>query len=134
MKSMIHELTTGIVYTETKSISQYPDTQDDFVPMNNFKIHFLPCDPQETFVKKAGKYQDFFDGIFLSTALAHRIENCPSIIKPEGKIVVEGANYMLDLTREQVAAYQDKVIQLAQSCNLKREDRPHYGELLVYTK
>ncbi|KAJ3301926.1 Dynein assembly factor 3, axonemal [Kappamyces sp. JEL0829] len=136
VQSMVHELTTGCVFQDTQvaAIQEVP-AEAPVVPLDRIKIHFLPCDPQETLVKKAAKWDQAFDRVFLSSALAHRLPETQRVLKPQGQVVVEGAQYMLDLSREQLAAYTEKVLQLAASAGLKCDAQPdRYGDFLVFTK
>lgn len=129
VKSMMHEMSTGCLYLpdekpalENSTPSTDPEQDQKFIPLENTKFFFLPCDPQETFVKKKQKYSGFFDTIVFSSALAHRLSDSIDLLKSGGNgcAVVEGARMMLDLTVEQVVAYRDKVDQMAQEIGLKK--------------
>lgn len=97
------------------------------LPVDRVKVFFLPCNPAETLEKKSKKYQNSFHSIFLSTGLAHRLGDCvPLLLEETGRIYVESANMMLDLTKEMVQGYEDKIMEMSKQVNgacLKRVDR-----------
>lgn len=119
MEQMVHEINFGHAFE--KAITEIQDDSDwDIGHFVDFK--FLPCDPADTFVKKLQKYQGIFDLVYLSSALSHRLENCSSIVKNGGRVVVEGAKYLLELSGEQVGLYEDKIKEMGQKAGLKQHN------------
>lgn len=121
---MIWELETGTLYKpdQTATIKEVAENEvEDGLsggnispPVDRIKIFFLPCNPAETLEKKVKKYENSFDSIYLSTGLAHRLGDCVALLQEEtGRIHVESANMMLDLTKEMVEGYEEKVCEMA---------------------
>ena len=139
---MIHELNTGHVYFSDQplKITELADDQEEkkpFVPVENIKIIFLPCNPSETLIKKKAKFLNSFHSIFVSSALAHRIPDCAPLLKPGGigKMFIETANMMLDLNNEQLAAYLDKIDEMAKPNGLVRDKEIVSGkDFVVFQK
>ena len=134
---MVWELETGMLYkpNQTATINEVPENEEaagaevdgaSSVPVDRVKIFFLPCNPAETLEKKKKKYENSFHSIYLSTGLAHRLGDCvPLLLEETGRIYVESANMMLDLTKEMVQGYEDKIMEMAKQVNgacLKRVD------------
>jgi Domain of unknown function (DUF4471) len=127
----MHEFTTHSVYSDTP-VSQITEIDDEFDPLRGIKIIFLPCDPAETFVKKHKKYTGSFDAIFISSALAHRIKDAKSLLKEDGKAVVENATYILSLKPEQKEMFTVKVDEMAKETGLQKVGLDGTSEFLVY--
>ena len=54
----------------------------------NVQVHFLPCDPTYLFTKKRTNFEGFFDRIFISNSLAHRVADAASLLKPESGLMI----------------------------------------------
>ena len=50
--------------------------------------------------------------------MAHRTVDLRSILKPSGKCAVETARFMIDLRKEQMQAFSDKIIDMARENGL----------------
>lgn len=139
---MIHELNTGLIYVPDQplNITELPseDTQTKpFIPIDHIKIFFLPCNPVETLIKKKAKFLDSFHYIYVSSALAHRVPECTPLLKSGGigSMFIETANMMLDLNKEQVAAYLDKIDEMAASAGLIRNEELTSGkDFVIFNK
>jgi hypothetical protein len=115
---MIQETTTGMQYS--KDILAISEQFESFDILKRFKVKLLPCDPNETFVKKLAKFTDKFDIAYLSAAMSHRIPDCQRVLKSNGHLIVESAKYLLDLNKEQCQLFQEKVHAMATEARLKK--------------
>ncbi|KAJ3068058.1 hypothetical protein HDU98_008782 [Podochytrium sp. JEL0797] len=87
-------------------------TPNDLI--NRVQIHLLPAatPPFPNLLKKHVQ----FNSIFLSNTSAHHLSNIPpECLMPHATVHVETARYMLDLKAEQVAAFQEKVLELGKA-------------------
>ena len=132
---MLHEMQTGVIYQE-QAPSAITELHQDYSLVDRTKITLLPCDPAETFVKKAKKYANHFDVIFISNALAHRVTDAVAVLEHGGHVIVESARYMLDLTKEQKEQFGITVNEMAEKAGLKRVEPIKLGadaDFYVYT-
>ena len=87
--------------------------------LENLKITFLPFDPSYLFIKKKTQFQGKFNRIFISNALAHRVGDASSLLNPsDGKMIVETAHFMPDLTKEQINLFTKKIVEMGNELQL----------------
>ncbi|KAI8902099.1 hypothetical protein BC833DRAFT_617068 [Globomyces pollinis-pini] len=144
VKSMIHEILTGTEFTPTPSITPIDHTQDPLtIPKNNFKVFFLSNNPMETFEKKSSRqFKEFFDIIYLSHNLSHRVKNTNTMLKPNGLVVIESIKYLLNLNHQQINDYKTNIKNIATESGLKgklyadgKEDlTKNYADYFVFGK
>lgn len=82
------------------------------------KITFLPFNPNETF--KRQKYKGAFKTIWLSKDYAQLLPQCTEVLGEEGIVHVEHARFAFELTQEQIALYEQKVVEIAAEAGLER--------------
>ena len=124
------------IFDEIEELSQKqaPDqpTEDEpsrisFQALPEFKITFLPTDPAtllEPTSSKFKNFQGFFDVAVIGHALAHRVANIHSVLKPgTGQVVVESSKYLTELSPEAQSAYLTQVMQLARGLDRPASDR-----------
>jgi dynein assembly factor 3 len=88
-------------------------------------------------VKKQKKYTNFFDIIFISSALGHRINDAKIMLKvnDDSRVVVESATYIIDLKKEQKDLFSRKITEMAINSGLKKVEiarKNQSEEFLVY--
>ena len=83
------------------------------------KVSFLQTGVDELAGKAA--FRDFFDVVHLSGATAHHLkeEGFGNILADKARVVVETAKYLVPLTKEQDAAYVEKIAEYATERGLK---------------
>jgi hypothetical protein len=106
---------------------------------NDSKIIFLPCDPSEIFTKHRAKYLNFFDVIYISSALAHRVKDAIGLLRisddrlsSTSRVVVESATFIIDLNKQQKELFNEKIDEMALDSGLKKVKLDRRSEFLVY--
>ncbi|XP_034414003.1 dynein assembly factor 3, axonemal-like [Cyclopterus lumpus] len=88
-------------------------TINDLVHLNGISVTFLPSDSLYKLPDKL-KYSHFFNTIYFSASCVHQLgPTMRQIAAPDAVLVVELAKYILDLTKEQVAGFAEKVVSIA---------------------
>ncbi|XP_075949732.1 dynein axonemal assembly factor 3 isoform X1 [Anarhichas minor] len=88
-------------------------TINDLMHLNGISVTFLPSDSLYKLPEKQ-KYSHFFNTIYFSASRVHQLgPTMRQIAAPDAVLVVELAKYILDLTKEQVAGFAEKVASIA---------------------
>jgi dynein assembly factor 3 len=133
VKQIIHETTTGTRYSREKLALS--EEFESFDVLKRFKVKLLPCDANEVFVKKLTKFSDQFDVVYLSAAMSHRIPDSVKVLKSNGRLIVESAKYLLDLSKEQCHAFYEKVHELAkEECLKKSAEETKDADYFIFLK
>jgi hypothetical protein len=130
--SAIFEFLTGCIYIPKEKALAAESCEYDIT--ERIKLCFLPCNLNETFVKNERKYADFFDIIYLGNSFGHRVQDSVSLCKSNGKIFVEGVNYLYDLRQEHVLAYNEKILEQAKQKGLKKLFDQDLPDFLIFNK
>ncbi|KTG37603.1 hypothetical protein cypCar_00030225 [Cyprinus carpio] len=60
------------------------------------------------------KYRNLFNTIFCSASMVHQLDSSlREITAPDAALVIELAKYLLDLSKEQVSGFSDRVTEIA---------------------
>merc|ERR1712224_745775 len=101
----------------------------DMLAASGVTLHFLHGSV-ETALKKA-KYKNTVDLAYLSSFYAHEIshEVLQGILKPGARFITETCRFVLELTPEQRAAYEQKVSDMCVAAGWERQAPPPKNEL-----
>uniref|UniRef100_A0A8C2WEZ7 Dynein axonemal assembly factor 3 n=1 Tax=Cyclopterus lumpus TaxID=8103 RepID=A0A8C2WEZ7_CYCLU len=105
-----------LTHRENKTVAVYETvlkSPSDLVHLNGISVTFLPSDSLYKLPDKL-KYSHFFNTIYFSASCVHQLgPTMRQIAAPDAVLVVELAKYILDLTKEQVAGFAEKVVSIA---------------------
>lgn len=120
--SLIHQLTNGTPYTAaSKDITEVDpctSTDDDHATtgplLNNCcQVTLLPLSSASELGKKA-KFENLFDVAYFSNSMVHHlVSGVENSFAPGCTLLLETANFMLDLKKEQKADYIQKITAMA---------------------
>nr|XP_055038325.1 dynein axonemal assembly factor 3-like [Misgurnus anguillicaudatus] len=86
----------------------------DLMNLNGVKVSFLSPDSLTKLPLK-NRYRNLFNTIFCSASMVHQIDSSlRQIAAPDAVLVVELANYLLDLSKEQVSGFAERVKEIAE--------------------
>uniref|UniRef100_A0A8C2C3A0 Dynein axonemal assembly factor 3 n=1 Tax=Cyprinus carpio TaxID=7962 RepID=A0A8C2C3A0_CYPCA len=97
---------------------QHPAEQQtqvlDLLNVNGVKVKFLSPDSLSKLPVK-NKYRNLFNTIYCSASMVHQLDSSlREITAPDAALVIELANFLLDLSKEQVSGFADKVKEIAE--------------------
>ncbi|KTF80357.1 hypothetical protein cypCar_00010950 [Cyprinus carpio] len=97
---------------------QHPAEQQtqvlDLLSVNGVKVKFLSPDSLSKLPVKT-KYRNLFNTIYCSASMVHQLDSSlREITAPDAALVIELANFLLDLSKEQVSGFADKVKEIAE--------------------
>ncbi|CAM4723824.1 unnamed protein product [Leuciscus chuanchicus] len=86
----------------------------DLLRLNGVKVSFLSPDSLNKLPLK-NKYRNLFNSIFCSASKVHQLDSSlREIAAPDAVLVIELANFLLDLSKEQVSGFADRVKEIAE--------------------
>ncbi|XP_073720256.1 dynein axonemal assembly factor 3 isoform X1 [Misgurnus anguillicaudatus] len=86
----------------------------DLMNLNGVKVSFLSPDSLTKLPLK-NRYRNLFNTIFCSASMVPQIDSSlRQIAAPDAVLVVEMANYLLDLSKEQVSGFAERVKEIAE--------------------
>ncbi|RXN36834.1 dynein assembly factor axonemal [Labeo rohita] len=97
---------------------QHPAEQQthklDLMNLSGVKVSFLSPDSLNKLPLKS-KYRNLFNTIFCSASMVHQLDSSlTEIAAPDAALVIELAKYLLDLSKEQVSGFADRVKEIAE--------------------
>uniref|UniRef100_A0A673FQC9 Dynein assembly factor 3, axonemal-like n=2 Tax=Sinocyclocheilus rhinocerous TaxID=307959 RepID=A0A673FQC9_9TELE len=97
---------------------QHPAEQQtqvlDLLSVDGVKVTFLSPDSLSKLPLKK-KYRNLFKTIYCSASMVHQLDSSlREITAPDAALVIELANFLLDLSKEQVSGFADKVKEIAE--------------------
>ncbi|XP_075461568.1 dynein axonemal assembly factor 3 isoform X2 [Ascaphus truei] len=97
----------------TKKESQSQVEEDDFIPLNDVKVHFLPLNCISELHHK-NKYLNLFNLIYFSCSMVHYLKPDLTLVSArKATLVVELAKFMVDLQKEQIRSFAARVTALS---------------------
>ena len=102
-------------------------------PTPNLHVEFLPCDPTLTLTKYKHRYIDFYDSIFLGNHLAQYLPLTFDLLKSGGKVYVETAYFVANMTNDQVKEFSKRVIEMGKDAGFKLEGDAD-KDIIVFNK
>lgn len=82
--------------------------------LSGVKVSFLSPDSLNKLPFK-NKYRNLFNSIFCSASMVHQLDSSlREIAVPDAALVIELANFLLDLSKEQVSGFADRVKEIAE--------------------
>ena len=101
MNAIVFQVMTGLPYQpdQPAPLTTGPD-KSTFSILDSVQITLLPCDMDQ--IVKKSKFHEYFDRVYLSNQMAHRIPDMPRVMKPEALLFAENAKYVLHLIREMI--------------------------------
>ncbi|XP_068610836.1 dynein axonemal assembly factor 3-like [Brachionichthys hirsutus] len=111
--------------TDRKSV-----TVDDLMDLNGISVTFLPMDSLHKLPEKQ-KYSHLFDAIYFSASCVNQLgPKMKQVAAPDAVLIVELAKYILDLSKEQEAAFAAKATSIAldaefEPCHEGKSDGSH---------
>ncbi|XP_073687214.1 dynein axonemal assembly factor 3-like [Garra rufa] len=102
-------------HTETEQHPSEQHRQDlDLMNLSGVKVSFLSPDSLSKLPLK-NKYRNLFDTIFCSASMVHQLDSSlREIAASDAALVIELAKYLLDLSKEQVSGFADRVKEIAE--------------------
>ncbi|XP_072568766.1 dynein axonemal assembly factor 3 isoform X1 [Paramormyrops kingsleyae] len=92
---------------------------NELLTLCGVNVTFLPVDSLSKLPDKQ-KYNCLFDSIYCSASMVHQLgPSLRLIAAPKAVLVVELADYLLDLSKEQVAGFAEKVDNIARGAGFK---------------
>ncbi|XP_067291514.1 dynein axonemal assembly factor 3-like [Pseudorasbora parva] len=86
----------------------------DLLNVSGVKVSFLSPDSLNKLPLK-NKYRKLFNSIFCSASMVHQLDSSlREIAAPDAALVIELANFLLDLSVEQVSGFADRVKEIAE--------------------
>ncbi|MEE6482969.1 hypothetical protein FKM82_013391 [Ascaphus truei] len=97
----------------TKKESPSQVDEDDFIPLNDVKVHFLPLNCISELHHK-NKYLNLFNLIYFSCSMVHYLKPDLKLVSArKATLVVELAKFMVDLQKEQIRSFAARVTALS---------------------
>jgi len=115
----LHEFTFQSEYKPNEKVIQLVESkniQETDSILDRIRIHLLPCDLTLTLKKR--QFQDYFDVVYVSNAMAHRVGDLNRLMTHGGAMVAETANFMIELTKPQTEAFTQKMLELGKEAGL----------------
>ncbi|KAG7492098.1 hypothetical protein MATL_G00011120 [Megalops atlanticus] len=98
--------------------------ENELLSLDGVRVTFLPVDSLSKLRNKQ-RFSQFFNIIYFSASMVHQLgPSLRQIAAPDAVLVVELAKYLLDLSKEQVKAFAEKVDDIAQGAGFE----PFNGE------
>ncbi|XP_067234666.1 dynein axonemal assembly factor 3-like [Chanodichthys erythropterus] len=86
----------------------------DLLNVSGVKVSFLSPDSLNKLPLK-NKYRNLFNSIFCSASMVHLLDSSlREITAPDAALVIELANFLLDLSKEQASGFADRVKEIAE--------------------
>lgn len=99
--------------TDDKTMPQSENKEYQSIPVDTFKLTFLPLDACITMPKKSN-YQCFFDTVYFSnTSVHHLLPEMTPIFSDKTTVLIETAKFMVDLKKEKTNEYVTKITERA---------------------
>ncbi|KAK2870375.1 hypothetical protein QQF64_021658 [Cirrhinus molitorella] len=122
-------------HTETE---QHPAEQQrhdlDLMNVNGVKVSFLSPDSFNKLPLK-NKYRNLFNTIFCSASMIHQLDSSlREIAAPDAALVIELAKYLLDLSKEQVSGFADRVKEIAKESGFTETHNQSSDIYAVFTR
>ncbi|XP_077101451.1 dynein axonemal assembly factor 3-like [Siphateles boraxobius] len=101
-------------HSETEQHPAEQHTQAlDLLNLRGVKVSFLSPDSLKKLPLK-NKYRNLFKSIFCSASMVHQLDSSlREIAAPDAALLIELANFLLDLSKEQVSGFADRVKEIA---------------------
>nr|KAG5702916.1 hypothetical protein BaRGS_034689 [Batillaria attramentaria] len=99
------------------------DQEYESLPLEDVKVTFLPlgCVPDLT---KRSKFQKAFNVVYFSNSLVHHLTpEFNAVFADRCTVLIESALFMLELKKEQVAKFVEKVTGMAQAAGCKELEK-----------
>ncbi|KXS18668.1 hypothetical protein M427DRAFT_197113 [Gonapodya prolifera JEL478] len=82
---------------------------------DRLSVKLLPVDPSVSLERRKSQLVRKFDAVFLGTSMAHRLKDVKDLLRPDGVVVVETAQYFIQLNSEQTTTFHDKIQEIAKT-------------------
>ncbi|RXN21799.1 dynein assembly factor axonemal [Labeo rohita] len=117
---------------------QHPAEQQthklDLMNLSGVKVSFLSPDSLSKLPLKS-KYRNLFNTIFCSASMVHQLDlSLREIAAPDTTLVVELAKYLLDLSKEQVSGFADRVKEIAEESGFTATHNQSSDIYAVFTR
>ncbi|KAI9205104.1 uncharacterized protein BJ171DRAFT_458782 [Polychytrium aggregatum] len=119
IKGMMYELETNAEYKEGQPMLLSDPDAKMYRAQDHVQIHFLPCD-FGYLLKKKQKFVRKFRSIFLGALMAHRLPHLAELMDTDGLLIVENAQFVLDLNSDQKEEYERRVAGMATEAGLEQ--------------
>ncbi|XP_051969418.1 dynein axonemal assembly factor 3-like [Xyrauchen texanus] len=101
-------------HTESEQQPTAQQTTQNLMNVNGVRVSFLSPDSLIKLPLKS-KYKNLFNTIYCSASMVHLLDSSlRAIASPDAALVIELANYLLDLSKEQVAGFAERVKEIAE--------------------
>ncbi|XP_051537998.1 dynein axonemal assembly factor 3-like [Myxocyprinus asiaticus] len=101
-------------HTESKQQPTPQQTTQNLMNVNGVRVSFLSSDSLIKLPLKS-KYKNLFNTIYCSASMVHLLDSSlRAIASPDAALVIELANYLLDLSKEQVSGFAERVKEIAE--------------------
>ncbi|KAF4095608.1 dynein axonemal assembly factor 3 [Onychostoma macrolepis] len=117
---------------------QHPAEQQtqalDLLTLSGVKVSFLSPDLLSKLPFK-NKYRSLFNTIFCSASMVHQLDSSlREITAPDAALVIELANFLLDLSKEQVSGFADRVKEIAEESGFTATHNQSSDVYAIFTR
>ncbi|XP_013396625.1 dynein assembly factor 3, axonemal [Lingula anatina] len=105
------------------------------VPVENFKVHFLPLNCAQDLSKKS-KYQKLFNIAYFSNSMVHHLTpELAATLADKASVILELTLYMLELRPENIKLFSEKVTNMAKAagCEVAAPCNPEKDNFARFT-
>ncbi|XP_051737433.1 dynein axonemal assembly factor 3-like isoform X1 [Ctenopharyngodon idella] len=106
----------------------------DLLNVSGVKVSFLSPDSL-TKLSLKNKYRNLFNSIFCSASMVHQLDSSlREITAPDAALVIELANFLLDLSKEQASGFADRVKEIAEESGFTPTHNQSSDVYAVFTR
>ncbi|KAK7118707.1 hypothetical protein R3I94_022264 [Phoxinus phoxinus] len=106
----------------------------DLLNLSGVKVSFLSPDSLNKLPLK-NKYRNLFNSIFCSASMVHQVDSSlREIAAPDAALLIELANFLLDLSKEQVSGFAARVKEIAEESGFTATHDQSSDAYAVFTR
>ncbi|XP_048010646.1 dynein axonemal assembly factor 3-like [Megalobrama amblycephala] len=106
----------------------------DLLNVSGVKVSFLSPDSLNKLPLK-NKYRNLFNSIFCSASMVHQLDSSlREITAPDAALVIELTNFLLDLSKEKVSGFADRVKEIAEESGFTPNHNQSSDIYAVFTR
>lgn len=122
-------------HTEPEQHPAEQQTQElDLLNLSGVKVSFLSPDSLSKLPLK-NKYSNLFNTIFCSASMVHQLDSSlRKITAPDAALLIELANFLPDLSKEQVSGFADRVKEIAEESGFTATHNQSSDMYAIFTR
>ncbi|XP_048030248.1 dynein axonemal assembly factor 3-like [Megalobrama amblycephala] len=120
--------------SQTHTESEQQTQELDLLNVSGVKVSFLSPDSINKLPLK-NKYRNLFNSIFCSASMVHQLDSSlREITAPDAALIIELANFLLDLSKEQVSGFAERVKEIAEESGFTATHNQSSDIYAVFTR